>query len=65
MLGKMKIDNVKEYFEDAVRSLDPVVMAEIVDTFLEGYMEREGIEKITKVKGQHVLRRVYASSDMS
>jgi len=49
----------KEFFEKSVASLEPVVMAWIVDAWLEGYMKREGIREITKHKGKHTLTRVY------
>jgi len=56
------VDNEEEFkrlIEQSVMTLDPTALAFIVSSYLDQYMEREGIKELTKFKGNSVLRRVY------
>lgn len=49
----------QEFFRKAVVELDSVVMALIVDAFLENYMKQHGIKELTKIAGKSELKRSY------
>jgi hypothetical protein len=55
----------KMFLEQSVAELDPTALAFIVDNYLEQYMEREGVQSLTKRKGNSVLERVYVKDEQS
>ena len=54
----------QEFFRKAVVELDGVVMALIVDAFLENYMKQHGIKELTKIAGRSDLKRTYFQDDV-
>lgn len=54
----------QEFFRKAVVELDGVVMALIVDAFLENYMKQHGIKELTKIAGRSELKRIYFQDDV-
>ena len=59
-----KDQKFQEFFRKAVVELDSVVMALIVDAFLENYMEQHGIKELTKISGKSELKRTYFKDDV-
>ena len=59
-----KDKHFQEFFRKAVVELDGVVMALIVDAFLENYMKQHGIKELTKIAGRSELKRIYFQDDV-